>query len=87
MTSTKGSWQRPHDKKKFNDNFDAIFKPKGEPYKLTNKVWIEEEVVIAIRKMRSTGTARAIILAAFPDVASATVDNVIYGKSFPDLKV
>jgi hypothetical protein len=62
-------------------------KTKHTPFKLNNKAWLEEEIVLAIRKMRSTGTKRSTILSAFPDVASATVDNVIYGKSFPDLKV
>ena len=61
-------------------------KKKHVPFKLKRRAWLEEETILAIRKMRSTGTARAKILAAFPDVASATVDNVIYGKSFPDLK-
>ena len=62
-------------------------KKKHQPFKLKRKAWLEEETILAIRKMRATGTARATILAAFPDVASATVDNVIYSKSFPDLKV
>jgi hypothetical protein len=60
---------------------------KNQPFKLKRKAWLEEETILAIRKMRSTGTARAKILAAFPDVASATVDNVIYSKSFRELTV
>ena len=58
---------------------------KNQPFKLKRKAWLEEETILAIRKMRSTGTARSIILAAFPDVASATVDNVLYSKSFREL--
>lgn len=29
--STKGSWQRPSDKKKFDDEFDRIFSKKPKP--------------------------------------------------------
>ena len=62
-------------------------KKKHVPFKLQRKAWLDEDVILAIRKMRSTGTKRSTILAAFPDIASATVDNVIYSKSFPELTV
>ena len=62
-------------------------KKKHVPFKLQRKAWLEEETILAIRKMRSTGTKRSTILAAFPDVASTTVDNIIYTKSFPELTV
>lgn len=35
--STKGDWHRPHDKKKFDENFEKIFGKKPPPLKEKSK--------------------------------------------------
>jgi hypothetical protein len=65
---------KPANKKKYHQTF-----------KLKRKAWLQEDIILAIRKLRAVGTKRSTILKAFPDIASATVDNVIYSKSFREL--